>query len=118
MKRNKENEHNIPFFNVINWYFFVCSVCLLLPLYIPHQTKLGVTNPALLFLIEYHLFISFCSFVAGLLIFTLSLEQGTIKYQFKIFGWTLLVLLVVVSQSCAMIYNIYKGLYWFLFPAL
>lgn len=87
-------------------------------MYLPIQTRTGITNPTLIWLSEYHKFISFCSFIAGILIFTLSLEQGSIKYQFKIFGWTLIVLLIVVSQSCAMIYNIYKGLYWFLFPAL
>lgn len=33
-------------------------------------------------------------------------------------GWTLMILLVVVSQVCSLIYNTYKGMYWFIFPAL
>ena len=52
------------------------------------------------------------------MIFTLSLENGSYKYQFKMFGWTIIVLLFVTTQTCGIIYNMYKGLYWFLFPAL
>ena len=103
LKRKKEEDMKIPFFNVINWYLFFCTLWFLFPMYLPTQTRTGITNPTLVWLSEYQKFISFCSFIAGILLFTLSLEQGTIKYQFKIFGWTLIVLLIVVSQWCAMI---------------
>jgi phosphatidate cytidylyltransferase len=90
----------------------------LLPNFIPNDTKFGISEPTVLWLSEYHLFISFCSFIAGVLLFTLSLENGSYKYQFKMFGWTVMVLLFVTTQTCGMVYNIYKGMYWFLFPAL
>jgi phosphatidate cytidylyltransferase len=118
LKRRREQEHNIPFFNVINWYFFFCTLAFLLPNFIPSQTRIGITDPTLQWIAEYRVFISFCSFVAGVLIFTLSLENGSYKYQFKMFGWTIMVLLFTTTQTCGMIYNLYKGMYWFLFPAL
>jgi phosphatidate cytidylyltransferase len=118
LKRKREMDRHIPYFNIINWYFFVCTLCFLLPLYFPNQTIFGITDPVLTWIVEYHKLVSFCGFVAGILLFTVSLEKETYKYQFKMLGWTLIVLLVVVSQSCSLVYNIYKGLYWFLFPAL
>lgn len=117
IKRRRENDKNIPYFNVINWYFFVVTLVFICPLYLPNQTRLGITNPTLLWMFEYHRLISFCLFIGGFLLFTLSLENGTYKYQFKMLGWTLVVLLVVISQAAALIYNIYKGMYWFVFPA-
>lgn len=118
LKRKREQEHNIPFFNVINWYFFVVTLAFLLPNFIPNQTRIGITDPTLLWLGEYNSFICFCALIAGVLIFTLSLENGSYKYQFKMFGWTMMVLLFVTTQTCGIIYNMYKGLYWFMFPAL
>lgn len=118
LKRKKEFDRHIPLFNVLNWYFFVCTLIFILPLYFPNITKFGLEDPTLIWLFDYHKFISFCTFIAGILLFTLSLESATYKYQFKMLGWTLVVLLVVVSQSSSLVYNIYKGLYWFIFPAL
>jgi len=118
LKRKREQEKRIPFFNIVNWYFFACTLIFIVPLYFPTQTKTGITNPWLLWLFQYHVFLSFCSFIAGILLFTLSLESELYKYQFKMLGWTLVILLVVVSQASSLLYNIYKGLYWFIFPAL
>jgi len=118
LKRKKEMDKHIPYFNIINWYFFFVTLTFILPLYFPNQTIFNLDDPFLLAFFDYHKLISFCCFIAGILIFTLSLEKETYKYQFKMLGWTLVVLLVVVTQTSSLIYNIYKGLYWFLFPAL
>ena len=118
LKMKKELDKNIPHFNIINWYFFVCFVFFILPMYLPNQTKLGVTDPTLLELFKYHKLISFLAFILGVLLFTWSLEKATYKYQFKMLGWSFLILLVVVCQACSLVYNIYKGLFWFIFPAL
>lgn len=118
LKRQKELDNKIPFFNTVNWYFFLIYIAFLLPLYLPNQTRFGVTDPTLLAIFSYHMLFSFCGFILGVLLFTLSLEKDTFYYQFKMLGWTLMILLVVVSQVCSLIYNTYKGMYWFIFPAL
>jgi phosphatidate cytidylyltransferase len=118
LKRQKEIDNRIPFFNLVSWYFFLIYVAFLLPLYLPNQTKFGVTDPTLLAIFDYHMLFSFGGFIFGVLLFTLSLEKDTYYYQFKMLGWTLMILLVVVSQVCSQIYNTYKGMYWFIFPAL
>ena len=50
--------------------------------------------------------------------FVLSLQKANYKYQFKIFGWTHLILLLIVGASITFVGNIYNGLIWFIFPAL
>ena len=47
-----------------------------------------------------------------------SLQPGQYKYQFKIFGWTHVVLLLIVGTTVPIIGNVYNGLIWFIFPAL
>jgi phosphatidate cytidylyltransferase len=118
LKRKKEMDKNIPWFNVVNWYFLVWTITFILPLYFPNQTIFSIQNPLLLTFLEYHKLISFSMFIAGILLFTLSLEHGSYKYQFKMLGWTILVLLFVCIQTWSLIYNIYKGIYWFIFPWL
>jgi len=50
--------------------------------------------------------------------FVFSLRPGQYKYQFKIFGWTHLILLLTIGSSCAFVGNVYNGIIWFIFPAL
>ena len=59
LKRQKELDNKIPFFNTVNWYFFLIYVAFLLPLYLPNQTKFGVTDPTLLAIFSYHMLFSF-----------------------------------------------------------
>ena len=60
----------------------------------------------------------YIGFILGVLLFTLSLEKGSYKYQFKIFGWTLCVLVFVTIQATAIFYNLFKGVFWFAFPII
>lgn len=48
--------------------------------------------------------------------FVVSLKKGRYKYQFSQFGWTHIVLVLVVVQSSLFIPNIYEGRIWFLLP--
>lgn len=52
------------------------------------------------------------------MLFVFSLKPGQYKYQFKIFGWTHLVLMLILGTSAAVVGNMYNGLIWFVFPAL
>ncbi|KAI9096455.1 phosphatidate cytidylyltransferase [Phlyctochytrium arcticum] len=68
-------------------------------------------------LATHHRFISFCVYTFGVVLFVLNLKKGHYKFQFSQFGWTHMVLLLVVIQSHFIINNIFEGLIWFVLPA-
>lgn len=51
-----------------------------------------------------------------MLVFVLTLRKFTLRYQFHQMSWTIVVLLIVVVQACALFANIYRGLIWFVMP--
>ena len=59
----------------------------------------------------------FCLYVAGLVIFVLTLQRGRLRYQFSQFGWSHITILMIVTQSSMMMSNVYNGLIWMLLPA-
>ena len=61
---------------------------------------------------------SFGLFVAVFILSVLSLKQGLYDYQITQFVWTIAVLLLVVLQMKTLVFNIYNGLFWFVFPFL
>lgn len=63
-------------------------------------------------------FFSFGLFVAVFILSVLSLKQGLYDYQITQFVWTIAVLLLVVLQMKTLVFNIYNGLFWFVFPFL
>lgn len=56
-------------------------------------------------------------FVFGIILFVMSLRKRQYKYQFKVFAWTIIACVLVVSQTTAVIMNIYDGIIWLLLPA-
>jgi len=48
----------------------------------------------------------------SLVMFTLSLEKGQYKYQFKKLGWQIISILLPISASLFFGYYVYKGYFW------
>lgn len=44
--------------------------------------------------------------------FVKSLKYGYYRFQFSQFGWAHMLLLLMVSQAYALVYNIYEGFIW------
>ena len=55
--------------------------------------------------------------MVGLLYFVLSLKQGFLKYQFRLFGWILVALLMTTTAAWAMSSNTVEGMLWYIAPA-
>jgi phosphatidate cytidylyltransferase len=70
----------------------------------------------LLPLATHHRFISFVLYVLGIVVFVLTLKKGHYRFQFGLFGFTHMALLLVVCQSHFIINNIFEGLIWFILP--
>lgn len=52
------------------------------------------------------------------MVFVARLKKGFYLYQFGQFGWTHMILLVIVAQSSCFVANIFEGIWWFLMPTL
>eukprot|EP01017_Pseudomicrothorax_dubius_P044966 TRINITY_DN7690_c0_g4_i2.p1 TRINITY_DN7690_c0_g4~~TRINITY_DN7690_c0_g4_i2.p1 ORF type:complete len:375 (+),score=45.69 TRINITY_DN7690_c0_g4_i2:43-1167(+) len=119
LKRNHEKDSRVPFSASLNYYFFGISVFFFYGRVIPHKlTRLVLTSPFLQFILTYHNIISFMLWVVGFLGFVLSLKRGFYRYQFRQFGWTHITCFLIVSQTSAIVTNIFEGLIWFILPSL
>jgi len=119
LKRNVEKDKQLPLFFLLRWYIFFVTVLLgsrrfLADVYDDMAENFGPLAYNLM--VRYNTFVTYILFVAGMLIFVLSLRKFTLRYQFHQMSWTIVVLLIVVVQACAMFANIYRGLIWFVMP--
>lgn len=59
---------------------------------------------------------SFCvTGLVGLCLFVKSLRYGFYRFQFAQFGWTHMLILMIVSQAYVLVCNICEGLIWYEF---
>lgn len=63
-----------------------------------------------------HFWHSFVLYVIGFCGFVFTLRRQTLKYQFGLITWTIMIILIVVVQSHFILKNIHEGLIWFLLP--
>lgn len=117
LKRNVENDRKLPFFFVINWYFFLLTLFFLMSMFLKDRILTLIPEQEFNLMNRYRFLAFFGLYVFGIVIFVLSLRKGQLRYQFGMFAWTHLTCLLVVAQSCAVMVNIYNGLVWFLLPA-
>jgi len=97
------------YFTWLQWYWFCVA------LFFTYGSFLKNTFG---FSIPRHTFISFSLYAAGLIAFVLLLKQGQLKYQFGMFAWCHLTLLLVVVQSSFLVVSMYQGLIWAVLPAM
>lgn len=103
----------------INWFIFLAYNYYQLGKFISAQLPyLGIKYSFIGSLLFYHNFISFCLVVIGFLSFVISLKQGFLKYQFRLFGWIIIATLICSTASWYMCFNVYEGLIYFLLPAM
>lgn len=55
----------------------------------------------------------------GLLVsFVVSLKQGYLKYQFRLFGWIIMAMFLAIYQSWYLIHSIFEGMFFYIVPSL
>uniref|UniRef100_A0A7S3V3L3 Phosphatidate cytidylyltransferase n=1 Tax=Aplanochytrium stocchinoi TaxID=215587 RepID=A0A7S3V3L3_9STRA len=118
--RRPQREAELPGFKFLYWWwFFVCSLIVygttLEPHFLMHtlRHRLGFKLSKHL---QYYWLYSFSLYAIGLVLFVISLKKRHYKYQFKRFALCHVVLLLVVTQSCFIVVNMFEGLIWFLLP--
>lgn len=103
----------------LNWYFYgLANFYCLGNFLLKNFPMMVLKNPILQLIFINHSFICFCGFIVGFVSFVLSLKQGYLKYQFRLFAWIMLATIMVVFQGWLIIANVMQGLVWFVIPAL
>lgn len=123
LNRNDKHEARNPTFRIVEW-----MVPLLTAYYLTPRTfmrRVLVENEGLFDFHQDHLIVYPILFVHHTLIcgiflilllvfFTLTLEKGQYRYQFKRLGWLVLTALTPISGSLFLGYYVYKGYFWLL----
>eukprot|EP00388_Colpodella_angusta_P024357 GDKJ01063716.1.p1 GENE.GDKJ01063716.1~~GDKJ01063716.1.p1 ORF type:complete len:500 (+),score=106.16 GDKJ01063716.1:38-1537(+) len=126
IKRRVDKDTRLPFFYFLRWYIFVLAFGIgflrwLMSNFDWH--KAALTHPegswqqivclAIYKLPNYLPLISYILMISTLIMFTLSLRQFSLRYQFHQLGWVVLTCLLIVAQTLGQIALIYNGLFWF-----
>jgi phosphatidate cytidylyltransferase len=103
----------------LNWYFyFLANYFCFGYFFLSAYPSLFISHHFLGLLYSYHSFICYSAFIVGFVAFVLSLKQGFLKYQFRLFAWSILTTIMVVFQSWLLFMNSLQGLIWFVIPVL
>jgi len=116
--RDKEMKIASKFFKIMTWYYMILSIFYFYFAYFNIRLlTLSPNSTILLFLINYYRIISFTLYTAGLIMFVLSLQNGYYDYQYKIFAWVHLAIMLTIMCSVCFAANINYGMIWFSLPA-
>ena len=120
--KRKDEKDKKSLFSWIDWYYFGSFAFLQIPNLFLRRVMVEsaiVPGSFLHFILyDYHNLLSFGLFIFGILLFVWSLERGSYRYQFQRFAWSMLALLFVFAIPTLSMYNLYKGIFWFVFPHL
>jgi len=111
--------HNLPWFRSLSWWLlFASTYFLYVEAFADYFGVLVNQTDLFSYLVRYHRIISFGLYVIGFVWFVLSLVKRYYMRQFSLFAWTHVALLIVVTQSCLIIQNMFEGLIWFILPIM
>ena len=124
-------EKNMPYFRTLQWLWFYAalfvahgSTWLKAPMgidrhiYLNYIQRYLLSNSVILNEVAFFDFLSFGLFSLVFILSVLSLKQGMYDYQITQFTWTLMCVVILVLQMKTLVFNIYNGLFWFVFPFL
>nr|CCA13890.1 phosphatidate cytidylyltransferase putative [Albugo laibachii Nc14] len=112
-------EKNIPWFRSIQWSWFLVAL-----IYnygdsfatFVETRKIRVVPPFVVRYLGYHTWVSFSLYAVLFVMSVLSLKKGYYKYQMGQYTWTIVTLGLIVFQMKYVLFNIFNGLFWFVFP--
>ena len=120
LQRDREREKKIHswFFKIITWYYMVLSIFYLYFAFFDERLLTLIPQSSILqFLVKYYRIISLTLYASGMIMFILSLQSGHYDYQYKIYGWIHLTLVLTILCSLTFAGNIHHGMIWFVLPA-
>lgn len=120
LARVAQQDRKLPGFRAQQWYFFFVATFYLYFRFIKNNLLLELTSSkamsAFAWLLKRHSFMSYALYMAGFVMFVLSLKRGMYLYQFGQYAWTHMILMIIFVPSSFFVSNIFEGLIWFLLP--
>eukprot|EP00936_MAST-01D_sp_MAST-1D-sp1_P001267 g1267.t1 len=119
-KYKEEQEKKVPLFRTLMWCWFFAAMYwsygrpIIRMLVLGHKLPYGGTEQEALRLHEW------TSFGLYSLVFVLTvatMRKGAVRYQIGQVSWTVVTLCMVVLQTDSITTNVFRGLFWFVFPA-
>ncbi|KJE90370.1 hypothetical protein CAOG_08539 [Capsaspora owczarzaki ATCC 30864] len=111
-------EKKLPWFRVLNWFFlFATNYYLYGGTLFKQYYEVVDASPILHSMARHHELISFSLYMLGFVSFVATLKKGHYKFQFGQFGFTHIILVLIVTQSNLVMLNIFEGLVWLILPA-
>ena len=108
---------NLPLFRSLNWYFVLVVSYFSYGITFQHLfDELDERSHIHKVFKSYHFFISFLLYMAGFVVFVLTLKKGYYKIQFKLYGWSHLAILVFMTQGHFLVQCTFTGLIWVILP--
>eukprot|EP00882_Tetradesmus_deserticola_P023918 GHRQ01026096.1.p1 GENE.GHRQ01026096.1~~GHRQ01026096.1.p1 ORF type:complete len:236 (+),score=60.47 GHRQ01026096.1:314-1021(+) len=121
MARVAQKDRKVPGFRAQQWYFFFVGVFYLYLRFIKNNLLVELTTSkyasAFAWLLRRHTIMAYYLYMAGFVMFVLSLKKGMYGYQFGQYAWTHMILLTIFVPSSFFVSNIFEGLIWFLLPS-
>jgi len=107
-------ENKLPGFRHLQWFWYATAQFFTYTRLVKHVSPSSHDN----FLVARSSFLTFVGYATGVVGFVFSLKKGHYKYQFGMFSWCHLTLVLVVVQSYFLVLSMFEGIFWFIFPAL
>lgn len=121
LARVAQQDRKLPGFRAQQWYFFFVATFYLYLRFIKNNLLLELTSSkamsAFAWLLKRHSFMSYSLYMAGFMMFVLSLKRRMYLYQFGQYAWTHMILMIIFVPSSFFVSNIFEGLIWFLLPS-
>eukprot|EP00878_Enallax_costatus_P024221 GHUV01025830.1.p1 GENE.GHUV01025830.1~~GHUV01025830.1.p1 ORF type:complete len:396 (+),score=55.14 GHUV01025830.1:260-1447(+) len=121
LARVAQKDLEIPGFRAQQWYFFFVATFYLYLRFIKNNLLVELTSSkysaVFAWMLKRHTLISYSLYMAGFVMFVLSLKRGMYLYQFGQYAWTHMILMIIFVPSSFFVSNIFEGLIWLILPS-
>lgn len=123
IQRVERKDNKLGLQTIVDWYaplafcFYLIPHTLIRRIQIDNDsvTDFKTATPLLYnVMFKHHTLISGMLLILGLVLFTLSLEKGYYRYQFKRLGWQIVCTLVTIPAGLFFGFYVFKGYFWVL----
>jgi len=123
LARRKDAERKLPGFRAQQWLFFFVATFYLYLRFINKNLLVELSTTRLMpklfaWLLKRHMLICYSLYLAGFVMFVLSLKRGMYVYQFGQYAWTHMIILIVIMPTSFFVSNIFEGMIWYVLPSL
>lgn len=117
IRYNAAKAEKVPLFRTIQWLWFAVAMMYIYgDSFFDFLATLDSHSYDGKKLKNYHTALSYLAYCALFVASTISLKEGSYKYQMKQLTWTAITVMLIVFQMKSAISNILSGLFWFLLP--